>query len=102
MSAAHFNTLRSYADNKKNKIIFDSRVTVDHVHEPADYPRQQAQDIGRPVERADMTKFLVDFMATDQLGRIATIHMALADQKDDGTFDPECVSLASPNCLVLI
>jgi hypothetical protein len=41
-----------------------------------------------------MTDFFVTFMATDQLGRIATLHKVLTDQKDDGVSNPDCVILA--------
>lgn len=39
-----------------------------------------------------MTDFFIKFMATDQLGRIATLHMVKADQSDLGTFDEDSVS----------
>ncbi len=41
-----------------------------------------------------MTAFFVKFMATDQLGRIATQHKVLADQREQGVFDPDCLQLA--------
>jgi hypothetical protein len=41
-----------------------------------------------------MTDFFVKFMETDQLGRIATTHQVLADQKPLGTRDPDCKLLA--------
>ncbi|XXG96387.1 hypothetical protein Hte_002669 [Hypoxylon texense] len=61
---------------------------------PADYPRVRPLDIGREVTMEDMTDFFVDFMATDQLGVIAVKHMILADMKEGGTVDPECLTLA--------
>ena len=33
-------------------------------------------------------------METDQLGRIATLHQILADQREMGTLDPDCITLA--------
>ena len=64
------------------------------VFEPADYPRVQPIDIGRPVTVDDMANFFVDFMKTDHLGIIATRHMILADQMETGTCHPDCKKLA--------
>ncbi|KAI0384693.1 RdRP-domain-containing protein [Hypomontagnella monticulosa] len=61
---------------------------------PADYPRVSPLTIDREVTREDMTKFFVEFMATDQLGVIAVKHMILADMKSAGTVDEECKLLA--------
>jgi hypothetical protein len=76
-------------------IIWDVNAAPQRTYDPADYPRQQAIDIGRSVTRADMTDFFVEFMATDQLGRIATLHKVLADQRPQGTLDADCLKLAS-------
>ncbi|KAK3905375.1 RNA dependent RNA polymerase-domain-containing protein [Staphylotrichum tortipilum] len=61
---------------------------------PADYPRVSPLELGRLVEAADIANFFVDFMQTDHLGVIATRHMVLADQRDHGTLDPDCIKLA--------
>ncbi|KAF3070560.1 putative RNA-dependent RNA polymerase 2 [Daldinia childiae] len=61
---------------------------------PADYPRVNPLDFGREVTWEDMTNFFVDFMATDQLGVIATKHLILADRKPAGSVDDECKLLA--------
>ncbi len=34
-------------------------------------------------------------MQNDALGRIATLHLTLADQRELGTFDTDCITLAS-------
>jgi hypothetical protein len=75
-------------------VIWDPRLQPKIIHPPADYPRVPALDIGRLVERRDMTDFFIQFMENDQLGRIATLHQQLADFKPMGTFDPECITLA--------
>ncbi|KAI0550393.1 RNA dependent RNA polymerase-domain-containing protein [Xylaria curta] len=61
---------------------------------PADYPRVTPLDIGRDVKASDMTDFFVQFMATDQLGLIATRHIILADLHEAGTIHDECILLA--------
>ncbi|KAI1759088.1 RdRP-domain-containing protein [Hypoxylon sp. FL1150] len=78
-----------------NIIWDDDAVSSSHREfPPADYPREPPLDIGREVEMEDMTDFFVKFMATDQLGVIAVKHMILADMKDAGTVDEECILLA--------
>ncbi|KAI0834233.1 RdRP-domain-containing protein [Hypoxylon sp. FL0890] len=77
-------------------IIWDKGAVETSLREflPADYPRVSPRNIGREVTREDMTDFFVEFMATDQLGVIATKHMILADRKTAGTVDDECKLLA--------
>lgn len=62
---------------------------------PADYPIVTPIDIGREVTRSDMTDFFIKFMEQDQLGRIANNHQTLADQREEGTFDEDCLTLAT-------
>jgi hypothetical protein len=65
------------------------------IHEPADYPPVQPFEISGTVQREHMTDFFIEFMENDQLGRIATLHQTLADQKPTGTRDPDCITLAN-------
>lgn len=81
-------------DGDLYNIIYDERLEPKRIHMPADYPRGEPMNIGRPIVRKDMTDFFVDFMANDMLGVIATRHQQLADQKPDGTCSPECIRLA--------
>ncbi|KAH6651893.1 RNA dependent RNA polymerase-domain-containing protein [Truncatella angustata] len=64
------------------------------VFAPADYPRVEAREIDRQVEKKDMTEFFIEFMKNDNLSLIATRHMILADQRPAGTFDEDCKKLA--------
>lgn len=75
-------------------IIYDDRLLPKKIVEPADYPRSQDTVLDRPVTSEDVIDFFVEFMKQDQLGRIATVHQVLADQKEAGTFDPACILLA--------
>jgi len=81
-------------DGDLYNVVWDSACKPTHYYLPADYPRQVPKDIGREVERDDMTDFFIKFMETDQLGRIATAHQVIADQKLLGTSDPDCKMLA--------
>lgn len=75
-------------------VIWDPDAMPARTFNAADYPRTVAQPLGREVEKADMAKFFVDFMRTDQLGIIATRHLILADKKEEGTLDAECLRLS--------
>ncbi|MCJ1477226.1 hypothetical protein MMC13_005897 [Lambiella insularis] len=81
-------------DGDLYNIIYDRRLRPKRVAEAADYPRVEALALDRPVERNDIIKHFLTFMQQDQLGRIATLHQAIADQKVGGTFDQECLVLA--------
>ncbi|KAK4233862.1 RNA dependent RNA polymerase-domain-containing protein [Achaetomium macrosporum] len=61
---------------------------------PADYPRVPPSELDRPVTSADLATFFCEFMRVDLLGPIAIRHMILADQRPDGTLDPNCIKLA--------
>lgn len=81
-------------DGDRYYVMWDENAQPTQYFEPADYPRQKPEELDRPVERADMTDFFIKFMETDQLGRIAVLHRVLADQKPNGTCDPDCITLA--------
>ena len=81
-------------DGDLYNIIYDDTLYPARLFPPADYPTATPIDIGRTVERSDMTDFFIQFMENDNLGLIATLHQILADQSPKGTFDPVCIKLA--------
>ncbi len=81
-------------DGDLYNIIYDANLYPIETTKPADYAIQPPIDIKREVDKNDMTDFFITFMENDQLGRIATLHQTLADQKDLGTFDNDCIELA--------
>jgi RNA dependent RNA polymerase len=81
-------------DGDRYYIIWDQAAKPQKVFKPADYPRLDPIDIGRSVTKEDMMDFFIQFMETDQLGRIAVLHRILADQKFLGTLDGDCRTLA--------
>lgn len=81
-------------DGDLYNIIYDDTLYPQRISQPADYPIATPIDIGKPVERSDITNFFIQFMENDNLGLIATLHQILADQSPDGTFDPDCIRLA--------
>ena len=81
-------------DGDLYNVIYDHTLFPSRMVEPAAYPPVQPVDIGREVERSDMAEFFIRFMQNDALGRIATLHMMLADHQEHGTFDKDCLILA--------
>ncbi|KAM7199773.1 RNA-dependent RNA polymerase 1 [Naviculisporaceae sp. PSN 640] len=61
---------------------------------PASYARVDPLELDREIQTSDMADFFIDFMKTDHLGVVATRHMILADLREAGTLDPDCVRLA--------
>lgn len=76
-------------------VIWADEVMPERTFDPADYPRVSPIDLGREVIPEDMTNFFIDFMKMDHLGVVATRHMILADQMDEGTVHPDCLKLAA-------
>lgn len=74
--------------------MWDDNALPKRTFAPADYARPTAIDIGRTVETSDMTDHFIQFMETDQLGRIAVNHRILADQEPSGTLHIDCITLA--------
>lgn len=81
-------------DGDLYNVIYDEALYPKRLAQAADYPTPTPIDIGRPVERSDMTDFFVRFMENDNLGLIAILHQIMADRSNAGTFDPVCVALA--------
>ncbi|KAK4462313.1 RNA-dependent RNA polymerase 1 [Cladorrhinum samala] len=76
-------------------VLWDEAIVPEvKTYRPAEYPAVKPLELDRPVERADMSNFFVDFMKTDRLGVIASRHTILADNKAQGTLDPDCLKLA--------
>lgn len=81
-------------DGDLYNVIYDNKFHPTRLVKAADYTPAKPIDIGRRVERSDMTDFFVNFMKNDALGRIATLHVTLADQMEEGTLDEDCIILA--------
>ena len=82
-------------DGDLYNVIFDKRLFPKKFSPAAGYPWLPPVDIGRAVLSTDMTRFFITFMETDQLGYISNTHLQIADQKPEGTFSPECKTLAA-------
>ncbi|CAL3973231.1 unnamed protein product [Diplocarpon coronariae] len=81
-------------DGDRYYVIWDDDCCPQRLCKAADYARQTPINIGRAVTKNDMTDFFIQFMETDQLGRIAVLHRVLADQHPKGTFHNDCITLA--------
>lgn len=81
-------------DGDLYNVIWDIEAMPQWTFAPADYPRVSPRPLKRPVTRADMADFFIDFMKTDVLGMIAIRHVVVADKEDEGTVHPSCLALA--------
>ncbi|KMP02248.1 hypothetical protein CIRG_10071 [Coccidioides immitis RMSCC 2394] len=81
-------------DGDLYNVIYDERLMPPCTYPPANYPKVEEKLLDREVVRDDIIDFFVTFMQQDQLGRIATIHQAIADQRPAGTLDRDCLLLA--------
>ncbi|PGH03899.1 hypothetical protein AJ80_08601 [Polytolypa hystricis UAMH7299] len=81
-------------DGDLYNIIYDTSLLSVTTYQPADYPRPQEVVLDRQVTKDDIVEFFILFMQQDQLGRIATVHQALADQRPGGTLHLDCLKLA--------
>ena len=61
---------------------------------PMDYQTLPKREQSEPITVADMTKFVVDYIRSDQLGVIDNAHKALADQEERGVESEICLHLA--------
>ena len=75
-------------------VIWDTGAMPTEIFFPGAYPRPNPPELDRAVTRDDIAEFFINFMRTDILGVIATRHQTMADVRDDGTLDPDCIKLA--------
>ncbi|EME77568.1 uncharacterized protein MYCFIDRAFT_60792 [Pseudocercospora fijiensis CIRAD86] len=75
-------------------IIWHEGMVPRTTYTAADYPRVSPLVLDREVTIKDMSDFFVTFMETDLLGMICTTHKQLADQREAGSLDPDCLTLA--------
>ncbi|KAK1596563.1 RNA-dependent RNA polymerase [Colletotrichum navitas] len=81
-------------DGDLYNIIWDEQAMPRITYKAADYPRVTPEPLGRPVTRDDMANWFVDFMKSDVLGLIATRHLIISDQDQEGTMGESCLKLA--------
>ena len=68
---------------------------------PMDYPTLPKKEQAGPITAADMTKFVVDYIRSDQLGVIDNAHKALADVEKGGVESEICLHLAELHSLAV-
>lgn len=81
-------------DGDRYYIMFDEMARPQKTFFPADYGKVEPKNIHRKVTRDDMSDFFLEFMESDQLGRIAVNHRVKADQYPEGTTHPDCLRMA--------
>ena len=81
-------------DGDQFQIIFAAGLLPTQTYPAANYPRVPPRTIDHTVETADIAEFFIEFMENDRLGQICNMHMQLADQRELGILDPDCITLA--------
>ncbi|CAD6932173.1 unnamed protein product [Tilletia controversa] len=64
------------------------------VYMPGQYPIVKPVTLNRDVVIGDVVDFFLDYIESDQLGRIATLHLLQADRSPNGVLDQTCIELA--------
>ncbi|PKY56302.1 RdRP-domain-containing protein [Rhizophagus irregularis] len=74
-------------------IIYDEHLIPKKIEEPMDYKAQKPEKVEK-VTMVDIKKFFVNYVFSDQLGRIANAHLARADRNPEGAKHESCIKLA--------
>jgi RNA-dependent RNA polymerase len=75
------------------RLIYDKRLIPDEMKEPMNYESPKPEVVDR-VTMDDIKRFFVNYVFSDQLGKIANAHLAKADSFDVGAAHGECIRLA--------
>lgn len=81
-------------DGDEYVIIQLDRLQPPNAAAPAMYKTTPRQDVGRPYTMEDIYQFVVNFIINDQLPRIASLWLRLADISPQCVYDPNCMLLA--------
>ncbi|GBC04988.1 hypothetical protein RclHR1_00060001 [Rhizophagus clarus] len=74
-------------------IIYDEDLIPKKIEEPMNYKAQKPDEVDR-VTMDHIKKFFVNYVFSDQLGRIANAHLARADYFPEGAKHESCIRLA--------
>ncbi|CAG8605486.1 3072_t:CDS:10 [Gigaspora margarita] len=84
-----------FLDGDEFFVCFDERIFPETESEPMDYSPPKRKTIeDRALEISDIRDFFIDFMKNDRVGRIGSLHLALADFYTEGVYHPKCLKLA--------
>lgn len=81
-------------DGDLYSVIQDPRLCPKFLSDAADYSPVKPVDIGRPVCKEDITKFFVGYIIADKVGMLATKHLIVSDQQEEGVLHDSCLHLA--------
>ncbi|KAI9048250.1 hypothetical protein LZ554_008045 [Drepanopeziza brunnea f. sp. 'monogermtubi'] len=81
-------------DGDRFYVIWDDDALPEKEFEAVEYPRPPPVDIGRPVQREDITQFCIDHQENERLGSIAVGHRIAADYLPGGTDAEKCKTFA--------
>lgn len=75
-------------------VTWDPALLPPSTYPPMEYDAPRAAVVDGPIGVPHIRRFLVDFIANDQLGMLANAHVAHVDHKPLGVCDPVCMNLA--------
>jgi RNA-dependent RNA polymerase len=75
-------------------VAWDPALLPPATYPPMEYDAPKATVVEGPIGLPHIRRFLVDFIANDQLGMLANAHVAHVDHKPLGVCDPICMRLA--------
>ncbi|KAI0649133.1 RdRP-domain-containing protein [Trametes meyenii] len=81
-------------DGDEFLVIKDPTLLPTGCVEPASYVGVEPRRLDRPSTVDDICNFFVEYMQSDVVGLAADVHIKIADQSKDGTFDEDCMKLA--------
>jgi hypothetical protein len=81
-------------DGDLYNVIQDARLFPRFVTDAAEYAPVTPTDIGRPVQKEDITRFFVGYIIADKVGMLANKHLIVSDQQGDGVLSEKCLQLA--------
>jgi RNA-dependent RNA polymerase len=75
------------------RLIYDEELIPKNIEEPMNYSAQKPEEVEH-VTMDHIKKFFVNYVFSDQLGRIANAHLARADMFREGAKHESCIELA--------
>ncbi|KAI1797142.1 RdRP-domain-containing protein [Ganoderma leucocontextum] len=81
-------------DGDEFLVIKDPTLLPTNMAIPASYVGVKPRLLDRESNIDDICNFFMEYMQSDVVGLVADLHLTIADQSKDGTFDKDCMLLA--------
>ncbi|RWS09175.1 RNA-dependent RNA polymerase 1-like protein [Dinothrombium tinctorium] len=81
-------------DGDEYAVIWDTNLFHEKNYKPMDYTSDKPKEINGRIELHHILDFIVNYIQNYSVGQIANMHLAFADQLEDGVFSSMCQILA--------